>query len=230
MGQALRTLCKTADTQSSFIIADLDPAYHQAARDLAYSPVSEGFAKAYPADTPHLEQIYRNFAQCAEPMILQTARVVPVPWERALHAFLDRIEGQAINWWLAGSAALAVRGLALVPRDFDLIVDDEGAQALGMLLLDHLIEPVKPVQGWFCNWWGRAFVHARFEWVGGVDERADQPEISDFGPTAARRLETIMWQGRAVRVPPLDLQLEISRRRGLSERVRQIQQFLNGER
>ena len=35
--------------------------------------VPEGFAKTYPAATPGLDQIYRNFAQWAEPMILQTA-------------------------------------------------------------------------------------------------------------------------------------------------------------
>src|SRR5262245_26037981 len=224
--EAMRTLYQTVGTQTAFIIAELDPAYHQAARDLVYNPVPEGFAKSYPADTPDLDHIYCNFARYAEPMILQMARVVPVPWERALHAFLDLVAGEALEWWLAGSAALAVRGLALVPRDFDLIVDDASAQALGRLLRDHLVEPVQPVEGWFCNWWGRAFVHARFEWVGGVDARADQPELSDFGPTAARRLETIAWQGRTIRVAPLDLQLEISRRRGLTERVKQIEQWL----
>jgi hypothetical protein len=224
----MRTACKTGGGQTAFIIADLELAYHQAARDLAYSAIPEGFAKTYPSDTPHLDETYRNFAQYAEPMVLQTARVVPVPWEQALHAFLDRIAGEPINWWLAGSAALAVRGVPLMPRDFDLIVDDASAQQLGGLLLDHLIEPVLPVEGWFCNWWGRAFLHARFEWVGGVDARADHPEVSDFGPTAARRLETIMWHGRAIRVPPLDLQLQVNRRRGLTERVMQIEQLLKG--
>jgi hypothetical protein len=224
----MRTLCHTVGTQTAFIIADLDPAYHQAAHDLAYSPVPEGFAKTYPADTPHLDQIYRNFARYAEPMILQTAHVAPVPWEQALHAYLDDIAGTPITWWLGGSAALAVRGAPIVPRDFDLIVDDASAERLGQRLLQYLIEPVLPVHGWFCNWWGRAFLHARFEWVGGVDTRADQPEISDFGPAAAQRLETVSWHGHAIRVPPLDLQLQVSIRRGLTERVTQIHQLLNG--
>jgi len=38
-----------------------------------YIPVPEGFAKTYPSDTPNLDQIYRTFAQWAEPMILQSA-------------------------------------------------------------------------------------------------------------------------------------------------------------
>lgn len=223
----MRTLCQTVGAQTSFVIADLNPAYHQAARDLVYTPTPDGFAKTYPADTPGLEHIYRNFAQWAEPMILQTAQAVPVPWEQALHAFLERIAGEPLDWWLGGSAALAVRGLPITPRDFDLIVDDASAQRLGALFAGHLIEPVLPVQGWFCNWWGRAFLHARFEWVGGADARADQPEVSDFGPAAAQRLETVLWHGQPIRVPPLELQLEVSIRRGLHERAALIQQRLS---
>ena len=92
-------------------------------------------------------------------------------------------------------------------------------------MLDYLIEPVTQVN-WFCRWWGRAFLYARIEWVGGVDERADQPTVSDFGSTAARRLETVSWQGHAIRVPPLDLQREVSQRRGLTNRVAQIERAL----
>lgn len=218
----MQTLCQTVGGQTSFIIADLDPAYHQAARDLVYGQVAEGFAKTYPADTPGLDRIYRTFARCAEPMILQTAAAMPVPWEQALQAFLERVAGQPIDWWLGGSAALAVRGAQVAPRDFDLIVDDAGARRLGELLRDELVEPVVPVQGWVCSWWGRAFLHARFEWVGGVNAQADQPEPSDFGLAAAERLETVEWRGHAIRVPPLDLQLQVSLRRGLSQRAEQI--------
>jgi hypothetical protein len=222
----MRTACITSGDQTAFIMADLDPAYHQAARDLAYSAIPEGFAKTYRSDTPQLDAIYQNFARYAEPMVLQNARAIPIPWEQALAAFLGRVAGQPIDWWLAGSAALAVRGLAVTPRDFDLIVDDAGAQRLGELLHDCLVEPVVPVEGWFCRWWGRAFLHARFEWVGGVGPSADQPEASDFGPAAAQRLETIVWREHAIRVPPLDLQLAVSRRRGLHERARLIERAL----
>lgn len=226
----MRTVCQTIDTQTAFIIADLDPMYHQAALDLNYSPIPVGFAKTHPADTPGLGQIYQQFARWAEPMILQTAGAEPVPWEQALHTFLDRIEGESLNWWLGGSAALAVRGAAISPRDIDLIVDDTSAQRLGAILWDHLVEPVLPVQGGFCRWWGRAFLDARLEWVGGVEAHVDQPEASDFGPAAARRLETIEWHGHPIRVPPLDLQLQVSTRRGLHERVAQIQHLMHTNR
>ena len=71
---------------------------------------------------------------------------------------------------------------------------------------------------------GRAFLHTRIEWVGEVHRSADEPEISDFGPTAAAQLEEIQWNGFTMRVPPLALQEAVSQRRGLTDRVERIRQ------
>lgn len=223
----MKTIRKTVDSQTSFVISGLDPAYHDVVRDLYYSQVEEGFVKTYPADTPHLDRIYRNFERYAEEMILHAARVHPVPWEQALLSFLKIVENENVNWWLTGSAALAVRGTGISPRDLDLVVDGVGAQRLGELLLDYLVEPVLPVQGWICNWFGRAFLHARIEWIGDVHNSVDEPDISDFGPIAASRLEVINWHRKEIRVPPLDLQLEVNKRRGLVERVEIIMRVVN---
>jgi len=57
-------------------LTDLDPAYHEAVCDLYYSSVEDGFAKSYPADIPHLDRIYQNFAHYAKEMVLQTAQVL----------------------------------------------------------------------------------------------------------------------------------------------------------
>lgn len=226
----MKTLRKTEGTTTSFIIADIEPAYHDAVHSLYYSPVADGFAKVYPADTPNLDRIYLNFERYAQEMVLQTARMHLAEWDKSLSAFLQVVGGSSIDWWLTGSAALAVRGLDVVPGDLDLVVDDASAPKLGELLLDYLVEPMQPSSGWIWNWFGRAFLHARLEWVGGVNESADNPHISDFGPTAAKRLEVVNWRGKEIRVPPLDLQLEVSKRRGLVERAEKISKFLfNGK-
>ncbi len=225
----MRTLRKTRGPETYFIIADADPIYHDAIRDLFYLPLEEGFGKAFPTSTPGLDDVYANFQTHAEEMVLQMAGARPVPWEECLLAFLEAIEPQSIDWWLCGSAALAVRGIAIEPHDIDLVVGDANAETLAELLMGSLIEPLVRVEDWFCNWFARAFLHARLEWVGGVDERADQPEVSDFGPTAASRLETVVWRGREIRVPPLDLQRDHNRRRGLKDRVRLIERALRTE-
>jgi hypothetical protein len=222
----MRTICRKEAGQTYFLITDMEPAYEEVLQGLLYPQHEDGFGRAFPSDTPNLDQIYLNFERYAQEMLLQAARVHPVPWEHALSAFMQTIEGQNLEWWLTGSAALSVRGIDVEPGDFDLVVDQDGAQRLGELLMDYLYEPVMPVQDWIGRWFGRAFLHARFEWVGDVNESIEQWGVSDAGPTAARSLETITWHGKEIRVPPLDLQLEVNERRGLTERVEKIKRFV----
>lgn len=223
----MKTLRKTEEAKTSFIIADVETEYQDAVRSLYYSSVEGGFAKTYPSDTPNLDRIYQNFERYAQEMVLQTARIRPVEWEKSLSAYLQIIENANIDWWLTGSTALAIRGLEITPGDLDLVVDDASASKLGELLLDYLVEPMQPSPGWIWNWFGRAFLFARVEWVGGVNDSADSPFVVDFGPTAAKRLEVVNWRGIDIRVPPLDLQLEVSKRRGLVERAEKISRLLS---
>jgi hypothetical protein len=209
-----------------FVIADVDPACFEALRDLVFVRVADGFGRAYPADSPQLEVAYAGFVRSAEELVLQTAGLRPVPWEAALEGFLLRIDSESLDWWLAGSAALAARGLEVMPRDLDIITDADGARRLGTILEDELVQPVEASSGWIADWFGRAFLHARIEWVGDVDAAVDAPDPSDFGPLAASRLETIVWRGHPLRVPPLDLQLAVSERRGLTARAEQIRRWV----
>ncbi len=216
----------TEGAQTHFVVSDINPMDLEAIQQLEFPQKEGSIVLSYPSNTPHLERIYQNFERFLEEMILQTARIHPVPWQKSLHAFLPMMHGQDFHWFLCGSVALAVRGVEVLPRDIDLVVDAAGAHRLGELLLDFLVQPVQPSPGWIANWFGRAFLHARLEWVGEVVEAADQPEVSDFGLLAAQRLETVHWQGYELQVPPLDLQLQVSERRGLSDRAEKIRRAL----
>lgn len=224
----MKTLCITQESRTSFVITDLESEYQQAVvRKLSYKPVEQGFAKSFPSDTPNLDQIYRNFARCARDVVLQAAGARPVPWEETLHMLLGFLDSQKIDWWLVGSAALTIRGVAVKPHDVDLVVAEQDATRLGDLLMEYLIEPMQPNSGWVASWFGRAFLKTRLEWVGGVNDSIDDPLPGDFGPIAASRRESVVWRGREILLPPLDLQLEVSRRRGLTERVEKILEFQN---
>jgi len=69
------------------------------------------------------------------------------------------------------------------------------------------------------DYWGRAFLGARLEWIGAPKPGVDSPSPANFGPVAASRLETVTWEGWQLRVPPLYLQRAVSQRRGLTGRV-----------
>jgi hypothetical protein len=205
-----------------FRILDLEAELREAALELGFAPDGDAFVRRFRADPAGVETVWGSFVRSAEPMLRQTAGH-DAPWNDALAGFLERVRG--VDWWLAGSAALAVRGVEVAPRDVDVITDAAGAQRLGGLLADVLVEPVSSGGGWIARCWGRAFLHARIEWIAEVEPSVDDPEAVDFGPAAAARLESVRWRGYELRVPPLDLQLAVAERRGLGERVDAIRRW-----
>ena len=224
--QVLKVSHKTAGGKTFFLVSELDPPHQKAANDLGFVEVDEGFGRVFEANTPHLDQIFAHFASSAEEMILQASGVRSVPWDEALLSFLERTSGENVDWWLAGSAALAIRGIDVAPRDLDIITDGDGAQRLGEVMPEWLVEPVQESHGWIAGWFGRAFAHARIEWVGDVEKSVDERGPSDFGPSARARLQIVGWRGHMIRVPPLEMQLAVCERRGLKDRVQKIQQAL----
>jgi len=224
----MKTRRKIVDQQIYFVVSEVDDSLQETLKHLVYSPFEDGFARAFPANTPHLDQIYENFERYMPDLVSQAAGLQPVPWENCLMTVLERLEGQDLKWWLVGSGALAVRGLPVKPHDVDLVVQDQGSARLSALLLDYQVEPVSNSPGWIWDWFGRCFLQVRLEWVGDVNAQAEQNAPADFGPTALERSETVYWGGYEIKVPPLDLQLAVSERRGLTERANLIRSLIMG--
>jgi hypothetical protein len=179
------------------------------------------------AQANQIDRAFENIQRLFEPALRQSAGIDSVPWQDALAQVCARFGPAGVDWWLAGSAALAVRGAPVVPGDLDLIVSAGDSCRAGDLLLDGLIEPVTRGEWDISEWWGRAFVCARIEWAGGITAAADEPERTDFGPAAAAALEVVRWQSWDIRVPPLQLQRSVSVRRGLHDRAALIDQLLD---
>lgn len=126
---------------------------------------------------------------------------------------MRRVEGAGVGWWLYGSAALAVRGLAVAPGDIDVHVDD--AFALGRVLDDWLVTPVERMTGWVAAEHGRAFNGAVVEWIARPDPALDDRSAQrEQGPLIASEIEVVRWRGHALRVPPLAASLRGRGRRG----------------
>jgi hypothetical protein len=196
-----------------------DRRLRQALADLYFAPRDDGScAKSFPADSL-TDGILRGFRASVIPMLRQTAGLDPVPWREALRGAAERLDGAGVDWWLAGSAALAVRGLELEPRDLDLVVSGSDIRRAAAAFDDALIEPVVETDGWISRWFARAWLGARVEWVAGVSDAVDRPVPSDFGPTAAATLTEVEWEQRVIRLPLLELQRDVCARRGLLDRV-----------
>ena len=218
---------RRSEREDLLLVRTEDPRLAKALSELLFEADSETFSKSFPAGSL-TGAIYERFAQHVDMLLRQTAGLERVPWEAALEASADRLVAAGARWWLTGSTALAIRGVPVSPRDIDLVLDDAGAATAARAFEDVLIEPALPVEGWICRAFGRAFLHARVEWIAGVREEVDDPHPTDFGPVAEADLEDIRWRGFSIPVPPVALQRDAAVRRTLNERVGVIDAWLGG--
>jgi hypothetical protein len=184
--------------------------------------------RRFPGETADVERIFRRFDRHIVEVLEQTAGLRPAPWEEALSEAAERLDAAGAEWFLVGSAALAVRGIELHPRDIDIVTSDHRRAARAFA--DALIEPSSHDRDrrWIAAWFGRAFLRARVEWIAGVyDEVGGAAGPNEFGPAAGARAESVHWNGRALRLTPLDVQLAVNERRGLDERVGAIRAFVD---
>ncbi|HKR71203.1 MAG TPA: hypothetical protein VJT16_20380 [Streptosporangiaceae bacterium] len=201
----------------------VDTQFEAAMTGLAWERSGPGWLRRIGCSAEAARPALANLNRFMSPLLRQAADLDPVPWREALDQVCRRFAAAGgVDWFLGGSAALAVRGAPIRPHDLDLIVSDADSVRVGELLADGILEPVAKSEWPLSIWWGRAFLHARVEWAGGMTPAADQPDVTDFGPTAASLLENVTWRDWTVRVPPLHLQRVVSQRRGLTGRIAMI--------
>jgi hypothetical protein len=210
-----------------FVVHADEPDLRRALRDLDFDEDGRAFVRVFPADARGLHESYVRFKRTVGDLLAQAAGRQVTPWEDALDAAAMRLHSSRAEWFLVGSGALAVRGIEVAPRALDLVIADasRAAAALG----DVQIEPVTENRPgtWISRWFGRAFLHARIEWIAGVDPAIDTyASPNDHGPAAASRLEIVRWHDHDLALAPLDLQLAVAERRGLTERAGAIRDFL----
>jgi hypothetical protein len=222
----LETELRPSDDTVAFVVRTSEPRYVEALQTLVFTRADDEFIRVFPSDAGDLDAIHQRFAARLEELLEQTTGRLATPWQQALAELVGRLERTGASWFVCGSAALAARGIPVQPRDVDFVTSDHAGVAAA--LSDALIEPLSRDAGrtWIAGWFGRAWLGARVEWIAGVYPEIDSsPMPNEFGPTAARRLERIEWNGRALLLSPLDLQREVSRQRGLDDRVGAIDRY-----
>lgn len=212
----LRRPVGAGGTKVDFVVRSTVPLYQARLVKMGWQPDADAgtFTRRLDA-APDVETIFDRFSRHVETMVRQSARLAPIDWEQGLELFAARAEGSPLRWWLYGSGALAVRGIRLQPGDLDIHVDDALAAEL---LADHLVEPVTHMVGWVADRGARAFAGVLVEWLAGAHESGCEPP-HEQEDAAESHLEVVTWRGHQIRVPPLELQLAVAKRRGLAERA-----------
>ena len=73
----------------------------------------------YPAHAPGWNTAARDWGRYGPEMLDQIHGVAPVAWEPGLRWIADILDGISADWFLIGSASLAVRGMDVRPGGID---------------------------------------------------------------------------------------------------------------
>lgn len=116
------------DEESDRLAVECDcPAFGAALSELYFQAEDGRYVRRFPPNSV-TETVFARFQANLLPLLRQTARLDPAPWGDALRETARRLDRAGVDWWLTGSAALAVRGLPVSPRDLDLVVSDADAR------------------------------------------------------------------------------------------------------
>ena len=211
----------------TFRVSNFSPPIEEALQLCFYEKNENSYIKNFPASTPHLEKIMAHYEKYAEEMFLQVVYQHSIPWEKGFLEFLKRVNNSNVDWWLTGSCAACIRGINIQPHDIDIMVDSQSVELVIELFRDEIIEPIVDTNGWITKDFGVLFMHCRIDIASDPQSSVDEPEPVDFGPYAKSKLETITWNGYEVRIPPIELQLSVNKRRQRIERAKLIEEYIN---
>lgn len=210
-----------------FRVKDFEPKYESILKMCFYEKDGDSYIKKYSNQIKNIKIIQENFKNNAEVMFNQVGYFEDIPWEKALLAFSERINQFDIDWWLTGSCAACIRGIPLNPHDVDIMVDSKDVEQLNNLFSDWMIEPFIDTGGWVTKDFGVLFKYARIDIASDPSPSLDQPEPVDCGPYAKDHLETVLFKGHQIKVPPIQLQINANRRRSRLDRVKLLEAYLN---
>ncbi len=222
----MKIMTEEFESKIRFSISNFDEKYREILKMCFYNELNGVYYKNFSADYQYMDNVRKNFELFAEDMFKQLGYYSEIPWEDALKLFCQRVEGYNIDWWLTGSCASCLRGIALKPHDVDIMVDSKDIHLIESLFSEYLIEPIVNTGGWLTKDFGVIFLKARIDIASDPVESLDDPIPVDCGPTAKRNLETIRWADFDIRIPPIELQLNANKRRNRVDRIKLIESYI----
>jgi len=216
-----------SDEIVTFRVYNFSHPIEDALRMCFYEKVDDAYIKRFPSSTPDLDKIMAHYQRYAEEMFLQLVYQRPIPWEKGLLKFVRLVSNSDVDWWLTGSCAACIRGIRMSPHDVDIMVDSRSVDLIRELFRDNIIEPIIETNGWVTKDFGVLFMDCRVDIASDPQSRLDEPEPVDCGPYAKSVLESIAWKGYEVRIPPIELQLNVNRRRQRTDRVKLIEEYIS---
>jgi hypothetical protein len=194
-----------------------------------YTLKDERWARGYPKDRlmflQNLAQMEQNYNAYLPDELHQENRT-QADLDAALEWLCTEFEERSVRWWLAGSGALYVRGIAVKPHDLDVMTFKTEIEKIREMIAPYIVEPFHHVTGWVVKGFGVVNYRYRLDFAFEPEAWVDGQGPVDFGPYAEAHVQPVQWHGHEILVPPIELQIAPNEARGRHERVALIQEYI----
>ncbi len=223
--------------QFKIIVQDKDVVYRAVSREglsdeqlagMFYTLAGDYYEKRLPLsammfehDFPKIEERYNAFIK---ETISRKGTLEDL--EKALLWIITEHEKHNIKWWLAGSAALFVRGLNVLPHDIDIMTYKSEISKIHSVVEPYIVEPFHHVSGWVVKGFGVINQGYRVDYAFEPEDWVDSQGYVDFGPYAEKNLEKVEWKGHSINVPPLKLHILSNKLRNRMHIAREIEKYI----
>ena len=198
----------------AFCAQDVDEPYWDYFHDELWWQLGRHFIKVYD-NVPDFTACAEQFARYGETALLQKLRLLPAPWERALDLFIEQVSPLGVDWYVHGSAAMALWGIDVAPRDVNIIFPNHSDfDRVRAHLNRFAIRPIERCDNWVMSGLGELFL----EGVVGISFH--NQELEPFDMNALGR---VRHNGRDIFVSSLDMLKRDNQQMNRPERVRWIE-------
>ncbi len=146
--------------------------------------------------------------------------------DQALITICEGHQARDINWWLAGSAALYVRGLDIEPHDLDVMTYLQEKDKVKNFVMPYIVEAFHNVSSWVVKGFGVIDLGLRIDYAFEPESFVDNDGFVDFGPYAEAHLEKIRWKGYEILIPPVELHLKSNIARNRKDTIQKIREYI----
>lgn len=144
----------------AFVAEDVDEKYWDYFKENLWWQVGNSFIKSY-ENIKDFEYCADNFTKYGETAIKQQLKLQKAPWEKALDLFIPEIQKLGINWYVHGSAAMALWGIDVLPKDVNIIIPNySDFEKVRDHFCKFAIRPIERCDNWVMSGYGEIFMEA----------------------------------------------------------------------
>jgi len=198
----------------AYYAEDVDEKYWEYFKADLWWQIGNSFIKSFD-NVKDFEYCADNFTKYGETVIKQQLKIISTPWERALELFVSEMNKLEVTWFVHGSAAMALWGIDVEPKDINVIIPNYSDFDV---VRDHFyrfaIRPIEQCEDWLMSGLGYIFM----EVVIGIAFYNRELE-----PYDRSKLDKVLHNGKEIYVESLEKLKTDNENYGRTERVKMIE-------